>query len=69
MSHPPAFRMEPFLDYLSFERGLSDRTLAAYQRDLGKLLAFLGERGVAGPGARACPVPIGMERFRRRRLR
>ncbi len=37
------------MDYLSFERGLSDRTLAAYQRDLEKLLAFLGERGGHGP--------------------
>jgi len=41
--------MESFVDYLSFERGLSDRTLAAYQSDLGKLFHFLGERGHEGP--------------------
>jgi integrase/recombinase XerD len=41
--------MEPFVDFLSFERGLSDRTLAAYQRDLDKLLGFLEERGRSGP--------------------
>ena len=39
MSGDPAFRLEPFTDYLSFERGLSDRTLTAYQKDLEKLLA------------------------------
>ncbi|MGW8266186.1 MAG: tyrosine-type recombinase/integrase, partial [Longimicrobiales bacterium] len=43
--------MESFLDYLSFERGLSERTLSAYERDLGKLFAFLAERGREGPGA------------------
>jgi integrase/recombinase XerD len=50
MTHPPEFRMEPFLDYLSFERGLSERTLAAYQRDLGKLFRFLQGRGRSDPG-------------------
>ena len=30
----PAFRMESFLDYLTFEKGLSERTLSAYARDL-----------------------------------
>jgi len=49
MSKDPSFRLEPFVDYLSFERGLSDRTLSAYQRDLGKLLAFLEERGHEEP--------------------
>jgi len=38
------------MDYLSFERGLSDRTLSAYQRDLEKLLAFLEEQGRGDPG-------------------
>jgi len=51
MSHPPVFRMESFLDYLTFERGLSERTLSAYQKDLGKLLEFLERRGKVGPGA------------------
>lgn len=51
MNHPPQFRMESFLDYLAFERGLSERTLSAYERDLGKLFAFLAERGRVGPGA------------------
>jgi integrase/recombinase XerD len=45
----PAFRMESFLDYLTFERGLSDRTLSAYSRDLEKLFGFLSSRGVRGP--------------------
>ena len=29
-----AFRLEQFQDYLLFERGLSKRTLSAYQHDL-----------------------------------
>jgi integrase/recombinase XerD len=38
-----AFRLEHFLDYLTFERGLSDRTLAAYEGDLRRLFRFLEE--------------------------
>jgi integrase/recombinase XerD len=49
MAPDPAFRMEPFLDYLTFERGLSDRTLTAYSRDLKKLFLFLSSRGVSAP--------------------
>ncbi len=45
----PAFRMESFLDYLTFERGLSDRTLSAYQHDLSKLITFLEGEGRTGP--------------------
>jgi integrase/recombinase XerD len=51
LSHPPAFRMESFLDYLTFEKGLSERTLSAYGRDLGKLFEFLSSRGRCGPEA------------------
>jgi len=49
MNRDSAFRLESFVDYLSFERGLSDRTLSAYQRDLKKLLVFLEEKGRHGP--------------------
>ncbi len=45
----PEFLLEPFLDFLSFERGLSDRTLSAYERDLRRLFAFLKERGRGSP--------------------
>jgi integrase/recombinase XerD len=45
-----SFHLEPFYDYLSFERGLSPRTLEAYGRDVGRLRAFLEERGVHDPG-------------------
>lgn len=44
-----AFRIEHFRDYLSFERGLSPRTLDAYDRDVGRLLDFLVDRGVDAP--------------------
>ena len=50
MTVPSDFRLESFVDYLSFERGLSDRTLSAYRRDLDRLLAFLVQKGRTDPG-------------------
>ena len=49
MTTPPAFRSEQYLDFLAFERGLSDRTVAAYRNDVQRLLVFLGERGHTDP--------------------
>ncbi len=43
------FLMDAFLDHLAVERGLSQRTLDAYSRDLGRLVAYLEERGVQRP--------------------
>ncbi|MBI4409004.1 MAG: site-specific tyrosine recombinase XerD [Gemmatimonadetes bacterium] len=40
------FYIERFRDHLSFERGLSPRTLDAYGRDLDRLVDFLRQRGV-----------------------
>ena len=51
MKDPPAYRMESFLDYLTFERGLSDQTLSAYRRDLGKFFRFLESSGISDPKA------------------
>jgi len=51
MAEAPAFRFEQFQDYLTFERGLSDRTLSAYARDLTRWTRFLEAQGVASPGA------------------
>jgi integrase/recombinase XerD len=45
------FRVEPFGDYLAFDRGLSDRTVAAYQRDLRRFVEFAGEKGRHFPSA------------------
>ena len=45
-----AFHLEQFVDHLAFERGLGERTLQAYRRDLGQLLEFLDSRGIARPG-------------------
>ena len=45
------FRLEQFSDFLAFDRGLSDRTVAAYLRDLRALVAFLVARGVGSPDA------------------
>lgn len=41
--------VENFLDYLKNERGLSERTLAAYQRDLAMLLQFLETEEINQP--------------------
>ncbi len=45
-----SFHLERFQDYLSFERGLSPRTLDAYGRDTGRLKDYLETRGVMDPG-------------------
>ena len=42
------FRFEQFQDYLAFERGLSDRTVSAYARDLGRWAGFLAATAVYG---------------------
>ena len=44
-----SFHLERFQDYLSFERGLSPRTLEAYGRDTNRLEEFLASRGVKAP--------------------
>ena len=46
-----SFLLEPFLDFLAFERGLSARTLEAYSRDLVRFFVFLTENGVGDPGS------------------
>jgi integrase/recombinase XerD len=51
MSELRAFRMEQFHDYLTFERGLSERTVSAYQRDLNRWLASMTEQGISEPGS------------------
>ena len=48
---PRAFRLEQFHDYLTYERGLSVRTVTAYGRDLARWLGFMVGRGVREPGS------------------
>jgi len=50
MSEPASFRFEQFEDYLTFERGLSDRTVAAYLRDLRRWVEAMVEGGASRPG-------------------
>jgi len=45
------FHLQAFRDYISFERGLSARTLDAYTRDLDKLVEFLSRCGVESAAA------------------
>lgn len=44
-----AFRLEEFRDFLSFERGLSIRTIDAYLRDLRRLVRPAAESGAGHP--------------------
>ena len=48
---PSSFRFEQFQDYLSFERGLSERTIASYSQDLDRWLSFVESSGVTEPGS------------------
>lgn len=50
MSERRAFRFEQFQDHLAFERGLSERTVAAYARDLRRWADVLDSLGVSAPG-------------------
>jgi len=50
---PDAFRTRDFGDHLTLERGLSERTVRAYVREVERLAAFLVARGRPGPGAAA----------------
>ncbi|MDP2480892.1 MAG: site-specific tyrosine recombinase XerD [Candidatus Palauibacterales bacterium] len=43
------FFLEPFEDYLRFERGLADRTVEAYVRDCHQMAAFVRAEGAGGP--------------------
>jgi integrase/recombinase XerD len=44
------FAVEPFLDHLRFERGLSANTLDAYRNDVVRLAAFARQLGRGSPG-------------------
>ncbi|MEX0907463.1 MAG: site-specific tyrosine recombinase XerD, partial [Gemmatimonadota bacterium] len=44
-----AFAVQAFLDHLSLERGLSPRTLDAYERDLDRAVTFMHARGIERP--------------------
>ena len=44
------FRLEQFQDYLTYERGLSARTVQAYRRDLTRWHELVTRRGAHGPG-------------------
>lgn len=46
-----AFHLPMFRDHASLEIGHSDNTIAAYQRDLARLVSFCVSKGVRDPGA------------------
>jgi len=50
MTVADGFRLEQFQDYLTYERGLSARTVGAYGRDLARWHAFVTANGARGPG-------------------
>lgn len=43
------WHLESFLDFLTLERGLRSRTLAAYRSDIRRFFAYLDETGVGDP--------------------
>jgi integrase/recombinase XerD len=51
MASNDSFRLHLFGDYLSFERGLSARTVKAYHGDVERLIGWLQDLGVEGPDA------------------
>jgi len=60
-SSPPvkplrAFLIEPFHEYLRFERGLSERTAEAYRRDVLRLLVWLHPKGISHPSSVTYPL-------------
>lgn len=48
---PASFRVEQFVDHLAFERGLAERSIEAYRRDLRRFVEFLLRRSVEAPRA------------------
>ncbi len=49
MRESAEFRTEHFRDYLTFDRGLAERTVRAYGRDVLRLIDFLRRRGACAP--------------------
>lgn len=45
------FRLEHFRDFLAFGRGLSERTVAAYGKDIDRLAEYLMAHGFTGPSS------------------
>lgn len=50
------FHLLAFRDYLSLEAGHSPHTIEAYGRDLTRLVAYAGSKGIADPGGLTTPV-------------
>ncbi len=48
-AHHRSFRLEQFRDFMVLERGLSDRTAEAYERDIEGMVSYLSERDAATP--------------------
>ena len=46
---PLSFAVQPFLDHLRFERGLSEKTLEAYEHDITRLAEFARSIGRMAP--------------------
>jgi integrase/recombinase XerD len=44
-----SFGLEAFADFLAFDRGLADRTVSAYGRDLGRFVDFVADAGRGNP--------------------
>jgi integrase/recombinase XerD len=52
-------QVQRFLDHLTVERGLSDHTVAAYRRDLGRYARYCSEQGVTDAASAGEEVVAG----------
>jgi integrase/recombinase XerD len=50
-SRERAFGLEPYVDYLRYERGLADRTVSAYRREVEALIRHFDSVGIDDPKA------------------
>lgn len=66
---PPAFRLEDFADHLRFERRVSPRTVEAYLRDCGRMVATVRDLGRQTPSTvRAADLREHLSRLSERGL-
>ena len=63
----PDARIEEFLSYLRFERGLADNTISAYRRDLTLWRSYCRERGIAPGDATSADVTDYLAHLRSRK--
>ena len=63
------YHVQRFLDYIALERGLANKTLEAYGRDLAQFAAYLSDREIVDPKAIDEPCLIGfLDRLSKKKM-